>query len=574
MAFPFALIAIANLALYVADYGFDTSLVVPVSASQPSRYYLNPRADIVYGLLDLRGPEPQSFALPKPADTFRVVVVGESSVQGYPYPSELAFPRQLQLVLERQLSQKHVEVLNAGIVGISTTPLVDVVRQVLTSAPDLIVVYAGHNEFYGVGGVASNVSTAPWQFEVRRFRLAQLFHGRPPITVTAGQDLISTLPQQSSAGQSPRLEAQAREQYRHNLQTIIRICQRAQVPTLLCGVASNLRDQSPELRYLAEDPLAEITLPDQDPNDPQSLEKSLVHLREVCSQACAQTPLNAVAHYRLAQVCEALKDFEAAGAAYRTARDTDVCRYRAPGDFRDIAADLVRQAPPALVKFVDLAPVFQHATTYAVPGGDFFLEHVHFNTEGHWLVARTLGQFIVEGFQEATWSESALPSTAERDDWLGLVPEDQITAHMLAYMLIQQSPFNRSADAQRHQSELSSRIQDLIAPLTAEERRRLQSLPNATKVDDLIDGLGRDLLQSGAPAVALAYFERGERRRPWLANSHIFAAVCLEQLGQIDAATAALRRADQASLPPLPTLLQVRQQVEAKLSRSTKAPRP
>ena len=40
-----------------------------------------------------------------------MIVVGESTVQGYPYPSELSFPRQVGCILQKQLPNLTVEAL-------------------------------------------------------------------------------------------------------------------------------------------------------------------------------------------------------------------------------------------------------------------------------------------------------------------------------------------------------------------------------------------------------------------------------------------------------------------------------
>jgi hypothetical protein len=215
-------LALANLGLSLVGAGFDTAFILPAPHASRLQHYLNLSADFPYALSDMRGPEPRAFDLPKPQDTFRVIVVGESSVQGYPYSSELAFPRQLQLVLERQLPDRRVEVLNAGIVGISTTLLVDVVRHILAVDPDLIVMYAGHNEFYGVGGVATKAPVSQWQLDVRGFRMAQVLIGKPTGAGSDG-DLISSLPKELEiACDSPLVRQPALQRVRKDLESRVK----------------------------------------------------------------------------------------------------------------------------------------------------------------------------------------------------------------------------------------------------------------------------------------------------------------------------------------------------------------
>ena len=59
-------------------------------------------------------------------------------------------------------------------VGLSTTPLVDLASHALAVSPDVIVLYAGHNEFYGVGGVATNANINQLGITSRLFKLSYI----------------------------------------------------------------------------------------------------------------------------------------------------------------------------------------------------------------------------------------------------------------------------------------------------------------------------------------------------------------------------------------------------------------
>lgn len=88
----------------------------------------------------------QEFKMPKPEGTYRIFCLGESSVVGCPCPAppETGFPFKLQKLLRGR--GRNVEVINAGIAGATSTEILDVAGQVVNFSPDLIVLYAGHNE--------------------------------------------------------------------------------------------------------------------------------------------------------------------------------------------------------------------------------------------------------------------------------------------------------------------------------------------------------------------------------------------------------------------------------------------
>jgi hypothetical protein len=567
VAFPFVAVAATNLALYLSDVGVNTEFILRTGQGIDSKLYLNPRADYVYGLFDLRGPEPRAFARAKPKTTMRIIVVGESSVQGFPYSSELAFPRQLQLVLERQLTGRQFEVINAGIVGISSTPLVDVVQHLVGAAPDLIVVYAGHNEFYGVGGVASKVPAVPSQFAVRRFRLAQAIIGQSNAGSADG-DLIASLPRQLEIAADDPLVHAAEQMYSRNLAAIVECCRRNHVPIVLCSPVSNLRDRSPRCTTDEPDGPRSNWNSTSGQTDGGGQPQVPATERARWEKACRLRPENAAFHFRLAQSCEAAGDRPAALSEYTIARDLDVCRYRAPSRFCELLREMASRDEMAAVRYLDLTPAFEWATPFAAPGEDLFLEHVHFNFEGHWLVARTLGRFIIEEVLVKSWNPEAVPDSADRDAWLGVIPEDHLTAHVLAWFLTRGVPFDQAIDAERHQSALASKVRSLTDALTPDQQRRLFALPHQTKIDDLVDGLGRALLQERQAEQALQYFQVGERRRPWMPNSRVFAAVCLHQLGRDREARQTLATADESCLPPFKTLVGVRDKLEAELADS------
>ena len=94
-----------ELGLRIGGFGYDTSLIVKAPHTDSStKFQFNPSVDrAYYGPVDLAGPEPRHFEIPKPAGVYRIVVVGGSTVAGFPYPFELALPRHLQVILQQQL---------------------------------------------------------------------------------------------------------------------------------------------------------------------------------------------------------------------------------------------------------------------------------------------------------------------------------------------------------------------------------------------------------------------------------------------------------------------------------------
>lgn len=565
IVFPFLSLWLIECGLRWCDVGVDSTLVLPSSRDvSGATHYFNPRVDVAYCTEDLRGPEPRGFALPRPAGLVRILVVGASSVQGYPYPSELAFPRQMECILERQLDGRRIEVLNAGIVGLSTTPLVDLVSQCRAAAPSLIVLYAGHNEFYGVGGVSTNARLSPQGIQVRKLRLGQILTNG--ISQGDGDGpLVERLPAQFRIPAGSPAVAEAAETYRSNVSRIVELCATESIPLLLCSPVCNLRGQSP-LAFPAE--LVDLADLERERDRDSTVSDGDGSYLTLLRQRVSEHPHNAILQYRLAQFLETQGQPAEAAAAYSLARDLDPCRYRAPDAFGDVLSDVASDAGDS-THFVDLRPLFAQRSRYCVPGDDLFLEHIHFTLEGHWLAAQGIAQAIVEDVYDEEWNEDRLPSVGERDEWLGVVPEDRLVGSYLALFLRESPPFDQAVDESEHVELLRHKIEESLNGLGDLEQQCFTSLPHQVQIDDLIDGLGRARLEIGDTEEALKLFQRSTRRRPWMPNGYVFSAVCYFQLGDEAEARRCLQQSRSTVIAETARLLQDERRLEAAMRNAS-----
>ena len=570
LIFPFACLAIVNLILYWADVGVNTSLVVSNDRLPTGMFYLNPDSPNAYYDRDLRGPEPRAFALPKGKETFRVLVVGASSVAGYPYESGLAFPRQMELVLGKQLKGKRVEVLNAGVVGIATTPLVDLVRQADDASPDVIVCYAGHNEFYGVGGVATHARLARIGIQLRHFRLGQVITGWFAGEQATEEELITQLPTTIEIPLDSPLVGKAERRYRRNLTAIANACAGKGIPLVICSVVSNLRDHSPirslKLSSLEDSERKIRDQAEQAAND-LLLQEDYTAAYEPVLAAQTQFPDSAAIRYQLARCLEGLGRSAEAHDGYVAARDLDGCRYRAPGSFRDIAREVAAGREDEAIQFVDLAPAFANATQHAAPGHDLFLEHVHLTHKGNWLVATTIARTIIEDICEATWVAASAPTDEARDNWLAVIAEDHVVATARAIPMYEVPPFHESVCAELHVRSLNAKMQQQRAEMSELENQLMEKLNDSTLVKDLVDGLGRSRLTIGDVPAALEFFERGKRRRSFMPNSYVFAASCYYALRQHEEAASNVKKSFQTPITETDNLVKVRNELVRRMER-------
>jgi len=65
------------------------------------------------------------------------------------------FSRILNQRLSDAFPEKQIEIVNTATAAINSYALLDFMDEILEKQPDAILIYAGHNEFYGALGVAS-----------------------------------------------------------------------------------------------------------------------------------------------------------------------------------------------------------------------------------------------------------------------------------------------------------------------------------------------------------------------------------------------------------------------------------
>jgi hypothetical protein len=525
-------LVVLEIGLRSLGYGHDTRLVVPVTgAATAGTHRLNPHADRAYfGSLDVIGPEPRPFLLPKPKGVYRILVVGGSTVAGFPYPFELAMPRQLEVVLQQQSPDRQFEVLNAGITALNTHGEVDVVRQGLACEPDLIIVHSGHNEFYGPGGEASTASGfAPRLYPLlqilRRQRLFQLGEScvhRPP-----KRHLLETLPADIAIPLDGLVFAHAREAYESHLREMVAAATRARIPILLTTVPGNLRDQSP-MHSLSRPHLTEQQQREQAERQKAAARHfsygEFDQALAVLKTARQLDPTSAILAYREAQCLDMLGRGRDAADAYMLAADLDGCRFRAPSEFVGIVASVASSGPDTVL----FCNVHRELLEQSKMGDDVFLEHVHYNLKGNWLVAKILGQFIQKQLLHAEWSHECIPNDDRPDALLGVTPLDHLAADTFTLMAVQAWPLKLAPDSALQIARVKARLREDYALLSPLDQRIFAGLSLDVIQQDLLIGMAHGYRAAGREDLAQDMLRRHRQRRPWDESTRGPAAVVPE----------------------------------------------
>jgi lysophospholipase L1-like esterase len=336
------------------------------------------------------------FLMPKEAGTLRVMMLGESTIEGFPHPRNLASASFLAEYLRQMAPGRPLEVLNLGATAVASYPIRCVAIEAMrTMQPDVIVVYGAHNEFFGAGGVASR---EPLGGSVAAMRLR---HGLRGLALYQGLERI--LPQgggESSDGNVPLItwmaqevvtapedpkRVRAQEHLATNWRAIIDEARKRGIGVVLCTVASNTRDMAPMASWEGEggalDSAELLRLADAATNATTELQARLTALP-------SEHPGHAVAHYVAARAQLAAGNEAEAARLFRKARDLDGLPWRGTtalnAAIREVAA---REG----VVLADVEAAFDAAAGGA-PGWQFFDDHVHPSLRGQALLAETVAR--------------------------------------------------------------------------------------------------------------------------------------------------------------------------------------
>ena len=377
------------------------------------------------------------FVEPAPADRYRVVFVGASTVQGFPHPRRLAAASFLQAMLADAWPEREVEVVNLGITSIASFAVAQVVEDALVLSPDLVVVYTGHNEFYGLYGVGRYQRL---EYFLRQLHLTHLVDGLIGGIGTRDEptDLIKMAAAHGEVPLHGPGRATAEQNLRDNLQRVSRLCERAQVPLVLCTIVANDAGFAPvgstegdEAWKARVEQAAQVLT--RGYVAPEDAEDALQQLE----QAAALSDEHAWLWYLQGRALERLGRDSQAQRAFRKARDLDTMPWRTPTAHNAVIRAVAKEHGAVLA---DVEAAFVEAAPAQGVGWEWMVDHVHFSVAGQALLARTV-LHSVAALQDIDLG--LLRSTEVYRRALGDLPVERVVAYNKMGAMLAQAPLHQ-----------------------------------------------------------------------------------------------------------------------------------
>lgn len=397
------------------EYKADTSYLV-----------FNPEISkrIFYNKDEALLPQIDPFKKNKKSNTLRIFVLGASTAYGFPFTHNTSFPR----ILERSLSDSYegiVEIINLSLTGINSYTLQELSESLIHQEADAVLIYAGHNEFYGVHGVASSYSLTRNSY-VKQFILnlkkLKTYDLLRKLLITKNKikknqkNLMQKLSSEQLIDKKEALFEDGVDQFKTNLSALVKTLSDHQIPIYIGTLSSNLL---------------------QPPLDHSATQRTTFLSLELYNQGMKKLEKN---------------DIQKGIQLLHRAKEEDQLRFRAPKAFNDIILNLKNP----YVTIVDLESVFQSDSVF-INKENYFLEHVHPNIKGYYLMAFEFHNSIAKHMRFSNNSKIAKSSsyTNYYDTYsTHTTVLDSIYGHLLTDRLLTQWPFYQTSESEYHDQSI------------------------------------------------------------------------------------------------------------------------
>lgn len=405
LLFPVLLACLVEGTLRLAAYGPSLNLFTRETHNGTDYFVINQEvASRYFSRVDfVPSVAPDYFLAEKPDTTYRIFCLGGSTTAGFPYQFGGSFVSFLRDRLKAKFPERDIEVINLGMTATNSFTVLDFAEDLFDYAPDLLVVYDGHNEFYGALGVASNETPVSSRWLTRLYLkvvhlktfllLRDAYHGiaamfRASVDEEPGGTMMERLAKGQYIGYGREKYRLALDIYKLNLEALKGLCAQHAVPVLVGSQVSNLRDQPPFVAEPAEGLSAEMLA---DFN--RALHEGRQALRSGrfdeasrhLQAALAIDSLRADAQYLLARCYDSLGLKGQALESYLRARDYDMLRFRASSDLNAVMKSV---ADGEGMFFVDIERKFKANVNDSLIGNSLITEHLHPNAKGNFLIAK------------------------------------------------------------------------------------------------------------------------------------------------------------------------------------------
>lgn len=437
-----------------------------------------------------RTPEPAVIPVEKPTNAVRIVVLGESAAMGDPEP-DFGVARVLEALLRARYPGVEFEVVNAAMTAINSHVVREIAKDCRPLRADVWIVYLGNNEVVGPFGAGtvftSQVPGRPViraSIALKATRLGQWLAGlgRRERAPAEWEGMEMFLRQQVRADDTKLQTAYG--YFRRNLDDILRLGAQSGAQVVVSTMVGNVKDCPP----FASLNKPELSTADQarwkehQARGSQLLaERKFTEALQSFRAAAALDDHHAELSFRLGQCLLALGQTNEARPALLRARDLDTLRFRPDTRINQVIRDSAAARPG--VRLVDAERVFERQSPGGLPGEEFLFEHVHFNFDGNYVLARALADEVAAALPD--WVKRTAANSApwltkdECAQWLAFTDWNRLEIAEEVRRRLQQPPFTNQWGTKERDQRWRGAIERLKQSVTPDGLKQASELARA-----------------------------------------------------------------------------------------------
>jgi tetratricopeptide (TPR) repeat protein len=345
----------------------------------------------------------------------------------------------------------------------------------------------------------------------------------------------------------------AYDNFRGNLEDILKVAGQADIPVLLSTVASNLKDCAPFSSVRSEGLNADqIGRWKEHYSRGQSHEAAgeIAEAIKAYSDAAAIDPGFADLQFRMGRCLLHMGDVEQARQAFEMARDYDGLAVRADSRINGIVRAVGKEMATEDLYFADAEQVLADVSAQGVSGQEQFFEHVHYTLSGNYQLARVLADEIEGILPPEIASTESGPWVSEHicQRKLAATLWDQHRLWNNILLRISVPPHTNQLNHEENLRYCEERKMEVISRIdqnTPRDDRRLYESNLARFPDDniMIERYGQYLEAMGSRKEAIRQFEKLCQLLPDMEWPHYYLGKILARAGRNEEAAEAFERA-------------------------------
>ena len=417
---PLLILFLLELFLRIFNYGDNYSLFIGYKDNKDYLVF-NPDASKKFFTEQQIATKGNSEILKKKKDnnTLRIFVLGESTTIGYPYFHNGSFHRWLEYRLIHTYPDKNFEIINLSLTAVNSYTVLSFAKELVNYEPDAVLIYTGHNEFYGALGAAStqNLGSNPdvinFILSLRDLRLAQLIiniytdikNAFGTTGLKPGGDRMQLMVAKQEIPYGSDLYEKGVIQFRDNMDEIMNLFNKRHIPLFVSNLVSNEKDLKPFISF-EPDSIKSRGFKNNFALGLEFFENGDFNFAEAYFKKANELyNSNALCNFYLGRLAYKKNDFLLAKKYFLKAKDLDGLRFRAPEQFNEILVQLSHKYPNT--HLVDTRAAFENNADHHIIGDELTVDHVHPELKGYAIMS--------DVFYEAIRKYQVIPATNGND---------------------------------------------------------------------------------------------------------------------------------------------------------------